>query len=88
MDSTQAPGGDQLQGWLQDDPQPAPAEYRKLMLTNLPEYRGPRKQSWNSHIPHLAAYRVPLDWLLGKSVLPLRRPTKEDTQLSRAQPGA
>ena len=64
MDPPQAPGGEQPQGWLQDDPQPSPAEYRKLMLSNLPEYRGPPKQSWNSHIRRLemawAAYRVPL----------------------------
>ena len=63
MEQQQAQGGDQLQGWLQDDPQPAPAKYRKLMLSNLLEYRGPPKQSWNSHIRRLemswAAYRVP-----------------------------
>ena len=63
MEQPQAQGGEQPQGWLQDDPQPAPAEYRKLMLSNLPEYRGPPKQSWNSHIRRLemawAAYRVP-----------------------------
>ena len=33
------------------------------MLSNLPEYRGPPKQSWNSHIRRLemawVAYRVP-----------------------------
>ena len=63
MDQHQVPGGDQAPGWLQDDPQPAPAEYRKLMLSNLPEYRGPPKQSWSAHIRRLemswAAYRVP-----------------------------
>ena len=63
MDPPQAPG-DQPQGWLQDDPQPPPAEYRKLMLVNLPEYQGPPNQSWNSQLRRLemawAAYRVPL----------------------------
>jgi hypothetical protein len=50
-------------GWLQDDPQPTPAEYRKLMLSDLPKYHGPLNQSWSSHVRRLelawAAYRVP-----------------------------
>ncbi len=51
-------------GWLQEDLQPTPAEYRKFMLANLPQYRGLAHQSWNSHIRWLemawAAYRVPV----------------------------
>ncbi len=50
-------------GWLQEDPQPTPAEYRKLMLGDLPNYRGLPHQSWSSHLRLLelawAAYRVP-----------------------------
>jgi hypothetical protein len=62
MDNPQAQVGANPQGGLQEDPNPAPAEYHKLMLTNLPEYKGPPQQSWNSHIHCLemawAPYRV------------------------------
>jgi hypothetical protein len=63
MEGQQAAGLNAAQGWLHDDIQPAPGEYRKLMLANLPEYHGPPKQSWRSHVRCLemawAASRVP-----------------------------
>jgi hypothetical protein len=63
MDNQQPPPVQQGVGWLQEDPQPTPAEYRKLMLGDLPKYRGPPNQSWSSHLRRLelawAAYRVP-----------------------------